>query len=78
MWGTVAWRRSVSVRNGSAGVIAMGVAALLGLNVLVVLYVGSVAERHGYKRGREDADNWWIRADLQSDRERQRIWREES
>jgi len=33
--------------------------------------------KSGVESGRKDADNWWIEAETQVDRERQKIWREE-
>jgi hypothetical protein len=34
--------------------------------------------RDGYKLGRGDADNWWLRAEQDVDQARKIIWREES
>jgi len=37
-----------------------------------------LARKIGSEEGRRAADNWWIRAEEQIDRERQKIWRNEA
>jgi len=68
----------------------LGVAALLGLSALVNLVCREVLYKRGfrdgrvegfdagYRVGRIDADNWWLDAEQQVDRARQKIWREHS
>jgi hypothetical protein len=38
--------------------------------------VGPRLYQNGYKKGRTDADNWWIGVEASASEERQRIWRE--
>ena len=47
--------------------------------VLLLFSVWSHTELYkcGYRKGREDADKWWIGAEEQADQERQKIWKEE-
>ena len=48
--------------------------------VLLIFSVWSHTElyKYGYRKGREDADKWWIDEDEEVDVERQKIWREET
>ena len=56
--------------------LALGFAALIGYSV--GYFCGkSDGVSKGYVRGRHDADNWWIRAESEAEKERQEIWREE-
>ena len=36
------------------------------------------AYKRGYVRGRRDADGWWMGMEEEADRERVKIWREET
>jgi len=47
--------------------------------VLLIFSVWSHTElyKYGYRKGREDADKWWIGEEEEVDRERVKIWRDE-
>lgn len=48
--------------------------------MLLIFFVLSHCElyQYGYRKGREDADEWWMVAEEEVDRERVKIWREET
>lgn len=57
------------------GAIAAGAAVLLVL-ISIREWGYHCGHKHGYAKGRYDADNWWIGIEQQTDQARQKIWRE--
>ena len=64
------------------------VVAAIGGGILAEIFLVELAFRRGYHYGQQDgydtglkdgkvsADNWWIRAEEQTDQERVKIWKE--
>ncbi len=55
-----------------------GILAPLAALAIALAYCYRWGRRDGYEAGRKAADNWWMTAEQETDRERQKIWREES
>ena len=58
------------------GILAFAVLMTISIKDLLLIMFRKGFEA-GYLRGRKDADAWWQRAELDADKARQQIWREE-
>jgi hypothetical protein len=61
--------------------LAAGLSIFAGI-ALVVAYAYNFgrlrAYKDGFEKGRKSADNWWLGVEEEVDRERVKIWREET
>jgi hypothetical protein len=57
--------------------LLIGILAVILLQCLFGLFCYKLGSDYGYKGGRIEANNWWIRAEEQTDQARKKIWREE-